>query len=40
MLFIQAILQQFPSHIDTLLQLSEVMRVNEDVSQAKDLVGK
>ena len=34
-----AILREYPYHLDTLLQLAEVVRGNEDYQMARDLIG-
>ena len=38
--FMKALLQMHPYHIDTLLQLSEVCKMSEDRQMAAELVGK
>lgn len=37
---LQLLLQMNPSHVDSLLQLSDVCRMQEDQEMARDLVGK
>ena len=36
----QLLLQMNPSHVDSLLQLSDVCRMQEDQEMARDLIGK
>lgn len=38
--FSQALLQLNPYHIDSLLQLSDVCRIQEDQEMARDLIGE
>lgn len=38
-LSLQALLQLNPYHIDSLLQLSDVCRIQEDQEMARDLIG-
>lgn len=40
LLVLQALLQMNPYHIDSLLQLSDVCRIQEDQEMARDLVGE
>ena len=37
---LQAVLQAHPYHIDSLLQLSEVCKMSEDLQMATELIGK
>lgn len=39
-LSLQALLQLNPYHIDSLLQLSDVCRIQEDQEMARDLIGE
>ena len=36
----QALVNTHPYHVDSLLQLSEVCRINEDYQMAAELIGK
>lgn len=38
--FFQVLLQLNPYHIDSLLQLSDVCRIQEDQETARDLIGE